>query len=302
MLLFSTCILLIMIEVAALIGSLTWVASVSGWNAGNPFPIYAPYAQRFQLPNLVPAIDTTREAITPFVLIVLSTIVLYFWPTNQTLGRRITTQMTALAFAVIAMSLAMDDSPMQWLTGDLREFWKPVTIIGGVFLIFQAESQAITLLNNVYRLETPAERLVVWAMRLPIPLILIGAHALYSRYAPLAIACAVALVITFVTQLGRRPASNYEKLTDVFLREGSAMATVGAILVIALASVLFGCRLAGIRPKAIVVSGKGVSFVSPSTFLPPSPQAAPDKTKPGAKGEVKEEPVIDIKWSDKKKP
>lgn len=303
LLLFSTSVLILMMQLAVLAGSLSWFLSVSGWSPGDPFPVYAPFAERFQLPGVDGAAKLAREALAPLALLVIGTIALYFWPTAQTLGSRSASQLTTIAFAVVAMTLAMDDSIWQWLNGDLREFWKPVTIIGALFLVFQAEAQAITLLNNVFPLETPASRLKLWLLRIPLALIIVATLGLTAGHLPLALAAAAALIVTLLAQLGRRPAASWEKLTDVHLREASAIALVALVVVLVASVALFGNAAAGLPRRAVVFSAPGVKIVPAESFrltAPGSPAATTSGTTEGGE-KKKDESVIDIRWSDKKK-
>lgn len=301
LLLFSTSVLLLTMQIAVLAGSISWFLSVSRWQPGQPLPIYAPFAQRFQLAGVEDPL-AARQALAPLAMLVVGTLVLYFWPTRQRLASRIATQLTTITFAIVAMTLAMDDSIMQWLTGDLREFWKPLTIIGGLFLIYQSESQAITLLNNLFALETPARRLALWAARIPLALALVALLALLQEAHTVALATGAALAVTLIAQLGRRPAATYEKLDEVHMREASAVTSIAAAAVVTASIAFFGSDLTGSDRRALVLSAPGVKVVPAASFRQKEPRdtGAADEAADRESGEKKDESVIDIRWSDKK--
>lgn len=296
--LFSASFLLLAMQLAVLLTGVVHFLAIAGWSSEHPFPLYAPVAQKFQLPGVANVRSAAAESVAPAFALLSAAVVLYFWPTRLTLASRTASHLVSYSFVIVALAMSFEVPPTRWLAGDASELRFPVALLVALFLIQQIETRAVTLWANVVRMDTPGIRVLQWSVRLAIPLAILAGLAASNAYLPLAAAAAMAAAVTFLVNISSQPGPRFEALSQPEMREAAATAPFVALIVVGAAIVLFGMPRLGLRPRAIVIGGGEKLGLTSATGY--QIQRTPSRKGHGSDGPAEDESVIDIRWSDKK--
>lgn len=302
LLLFSLFSILACLELATLFSSTVHVLVMRSSTADGAIPIYAPVAQPPYVFVAGPKAALLRETIAPFVDLITAALVLILIPTSTRLSSRLFIHHLALALMLIGLSRAFEVSPTDWLEGNLSAtgLWRPTILLLALGLIHFIERRRTQLLANLFSTETPGERVALWTVIVPVPMLMIFGAALWGDYGGEAFAAIVVLAWSFFVQLTSRSLPRYEQLDDVLMRESTATVTFAAAAILSAAITVFGFPPAG-EPRALLLGGNSAATLVPTNDITirTAEAKARDARRKGAPPDDKKS-VIDIRWSKKK--
>jgi hypothetical protein len=155
-----------------------------------------------------------------------------------------------------------------------------------LLIVVWLERRAISLLGNLFAIDTPANRLLLWALRIPLPWAAFAGLCWATRWWGGVIAAAGVIVLTLVDDLVRFPALRYQTLDRPKMHEGLAAALIAALVLAAGSVWAFGLPAAQIPARALVIEKGSASLVPVSELT----------------NRILEDvlPRIDMKWSNEK--
>ncbi len=226
--------------------------------------------------------------------LVLALVLLFFFPTTQRLSGRLVLHTFVCSLITFGTLAPLLDAKF---FHDFRLFTRlesnpALGIFAGVaialaILLVVVERRAVRLLGNVYDTDTPGKRIYLWLLRIPLPFALLAALCQLNGWAAGAIASLTVVVVTFFEVISHLPRQQYERFSDVRMREAAATWPIVAVLLIGGAIWLFGFELLHF-PRRVVRIDDGkpaivrldeIQELQKSTF----------------------EPKIDMNWSRQKK-
>jgi hypothetical protein len=292
---------LIGLQIGIFVFSFTQVLA-SSVESNGARPIYAPFAQSPLLPPS-PLAPLSAAAIPPAVTIVAALLIVFLWPAGDSLARRVSPYFVAMAFATVVTAVALESEPRRWLEADLSllAIWRPLAAGAAVLVVLQSERRITQLLGNFYPVRTPLQRIRLWAMRIPLPVLVIAVAAWGGPYLPMAEAALALLLLTFLLAAASKPPDQFEAVSEYAMREASLIAPLAAIGVVALCLWTFGSPLLGDAPRAVMVGGsKFASFEGTASLKKTLRRDADIEIKRQEEEKKAKEPVIDIRWSKSK--
>lgn len=302
LLLVSAATFLIGLQVGTFLFSFTQVLA-SGVESNGARPLFAPFAQSPLLPPSPLAAPSTA-AIPPAVTICAALLIVFLWPAGDSLARRISPYFVAMAFATVVSAVALENEPRRWLEADLSllAIWRPLAAAAAVLVVIQSERRITQLLGNFYPVRSPLQRIRLWALRIPLPVLFVGIAAWSSRYLPMVEAAVALLLLTWLLAAASRPPDQFEAVTDYPMREAALIAPIVATGVVALCLWTFGSPLLGEAPRAVMVGGsKFAGFEGTASLKKTLRRDADIEIKRQEEEKKAKEPVIDIRWSKSKR-
>jgi hypothetical protein len=227
------------------------------------------------LPHIVKAYDFTTELmIWTGGFLVLAIIAVYLWPARQSIASRlwsVTFGQTLAAFGgAIFVFRGTPNDPIPPL------FYAAPVI--AALICMAGEWSTNTLLGAYYDLESPLQRMGMWAIRVLPALAAIAVVSYGIQYLFGVIAAGALAIVTLLANLMKKPGRSLETMRQIEMREAAAAMPLITVLVLAGVVFAFGYR----PPRGFVIAGGQV------------------KREPLA-GAVKAieppKPVIDIHWS-----
>lgn len=167
--------------------------------------------------------------------LLLAVLVLWLWPTSQSLTAQLFQYAFGLDLAIFAiLSPAITSALAKKPAPDKLMLIAPeaVAAIVAIVLLFRAESKLTTTLRNVLPVEHPSKRLGYWSIRfLPAMALLAGAAWFEGATGTLA-ATGSAIVLTGLHNLARPPRQRFEQLRHVEMREAAAVLPLLTLLLL----------------------------------------------------------------------
>lgn len=190
--------------------------------------------------------------------LLIGAILSFFWPAKSTLATQMFLGIQAvgfLTFGAIAPAAAALLMRMQRIRS-----WRDVVIEGAIILIalvllVAAERKTVGMLANLVSVHSPSRRFGLWLVRQAVPFGLLAGLAFAAGGLATALAVAAMLVVTLLENLARTPASRFQQLRDIEMREAAASLPILAALLLAGSIWLFG--LAPLRPDRAVIYQHG---------------------------------------------
>ncbi|HEY5611141.1 MAG TPA: hypothetical protein VIL97_08030 [Thermoanaerobaculia bacterium] len=266
------------------------LANLRKWSPEWVF--FAPFADEPILPAFTPSDDALSLASLAGAVaaLFLGVIIANFWPTDQKLSIRL------FVYTFATSLIVYGTVPIAFAPSRFKLFAAVPTLVSAAFtgivaawLVMRIEKRIIEMMGGFFTTTTPAKRLGLWAIRIPMPFALIGALAWLNGDRPRAYAAGVAIVATLLENLSRVPASTFERVSEPHLREAAATFPIIALILLGGSIWLFGLDAAKVPGRAVVASSKGVELVRVSELA----RAAEARRK-------EEEPKIQIWWSKEK--
>ena len=240
----------------------TWIVYATPWLTLKPL-----------LPHVVKPGDFINELlIWNGGLLLLALIAVYLWPARQSIASRlwsVTFGQTLAAFGAAIFVFRGSDAvaPM---------FYAAPVIAALICMV--GEWSTNTLLSGYYDLESPLQRLGMWALRVLPGLAAIAAASYGIHYDAGVLAAGAFAGVTLLANLMKKPGRSLETMREIEMREAAAALPVVTALVLAGVFFAFGYQ----PPRGVVIAGGHVTR---------QPLAGAVKTVEPPK------PVIDIHWS-----
>jgi hypothetical protein len=240
----------------------TWIVYATPWLTLQPL-----------LPRAVKAGDFINELmIWNGGLLVLALVAVYLWPARQSIASRlwsVTFGQTLAAFgaAIFVFRGSAPVAPMFYAA--------PVV---AVVIVMMGEWSTNTLLSGYYDLESPLQRIGMWALRVLPGLAVIAAASYGIHYDSGVLAAGAFAGVTLLANLMKKPGRSMETMREIEMREAAAALPVITALVLAGVFFAFGYQ----PPRGFVIADGHVTR---------QPLAGAVKTIEPPK------PVIDIHWS-----
>jgi len=232
--------------------SLLRVLATRATRSEFPLLLYFPFASD-PFSGLYPLrVDQSMRAagIAVAIPVILALVLLFFFPSTQKLSGRLalhTFVCSLIAFGTLAPLV----DPK--LFHDFRLFTRlELNPALGIFaagaivlalLLVAVERRAVRILGNVYSTDTPGRRLYLWLLRIPLPFALLAALCQLNAWTAGAIASVIVIVATFFEAISHLPRQQYERLSDVRMREAAATWPIVSAILIGGSVWLFGLEL-----------------------------------------------------------
>ncbi|HXG58475.1 MAG TPA: hypothetical protein VNL91_05605 [Thermoanaerobaculia bacterium] len=217
-------------------------------------------------------------------LLVLSLVLVYFWPARPTLARRMFLVTLGQVLALFGAALSLHRDSVTMLT---RESAAPVAVAAAAIgLILAYEFRAIGVLASVVAMTTPLQRAGWWSLRILTGAAAVAALSWSAGHRPGWMAAVAIATATLFANLVHRPGPSFVRIEEPWMREAAA----GLLFVVAL---LTAAAFAAFRPlgehRAVIVEGTRVRLVATSALGAEltarwSPPAPPEQK-------------IEIRWS-----
>jgi hypothetical protein len=222
--------------------------------------------------------------------LLIGTILSFFWPGKSTLATQIFLGVQAVGFLALG-AIAPAAAALLMRMERIRS-WRDVLIEGTIILIalvllVATERKTVGMLANLVPVHSPSRRFGLWLVRQAVPFGFLAAVALAAGGVATALAVAAMLAVTLLENLARTPASRFQQLRDVEMREAAASLPILAALLAAGSVWLFG--LAPFRPDRAVIYQRGGS---PELGSLEEARQAGSLERP-----LPRESVIKIRWS-----
>lgn len=206
-------------------------------------------------------------------LLLLALIAVYLWPARQSISSRLWAVTFGQSLAAFGAAIFIFRG---WGDPVLPMYYAAPAM--AALICMAGEWSTNTLLGGYFELESPLQRMSMWALRLLPGLALIAAASYGMQYMTGVIAAAGLAIVTLLANLMKKPGRALERMRNVEMRESAAAMPLIAALVLAGVFFAFGYR----PPRGFVVAGGRV-------------------TREPLAGAVKAievpKPVIDIHWS-----
>lgn len=170
-------------------------------------------------------------------------IVLWLWPTRQTLASRHFAHTIAGVLAIFGVFRIAPRAPLAYAAPAL---------VGAIIIAFVAERRALSLLGNVFDF-TRGKRLAFWLLRIVSATALLGAASWLARDRVGVYLAAGYTTMTFAVALFIAPPVRFERLDNIELRAGVVPLVLAAIVILAGSAALFGVT----RARAIHATPQG---------------------------------------------
>ena len=259
----STAQLVLCFQLAALAIAVvdTLVAFRSGWE--EVIVVYAPFAADPMSPFFIsPPLDTLyllAEPIVAATALTLSLVLILLWPSGPSLATRLMIHNLAMTLVTLgALSLAIEENG--FVNATVRTpvgLWAWRIGVGGLGLIVAIliERRANRLLANVFHADHAAERLRLWTLRIPTPLLAVAGLAWINGYPALTWASLAAIVITFLEATIHTVHPGYERIDDPLLRKAVVLTPLATLVIVGAATVLFGMKGAHLTNRVLEIEG-----------------------------------------------
>jgi hypothetical protein len=207
-------------------------------------------------------------AVAAPVVAVLTVLFIALYPASQKLANRLA--ILAIGTAVLAAGvmapvadLALVRALSRWKgLSEIASMGAVAAVIGvALMAIIWLERHVICLLGNLFEVDTPARRLRLWAIRVPLPWGLFAGTCTLADWWGGVIASAGIVVVTLVDDLVHYPARRYESLDHPKMYEGVTAAAIVAIVLGGASAFSFGLPAARLVPRAIVIDSGSVTRV-----------------------------------------
>jgi hypothetical protein len=190
--------------------------------------------------------------------LLVGTILSFFWPAKSTLATQIVLGVQAVGFLTFG-AIGPATAALHWRMDRIRS-WRDVVIEGTIILIallllIAAERKTVGMLANLVSVHSPSRRFGLWLVRQAVPFGLLAGVAFAAGSVATALAVAAMLVVTLLENLARTPASRFQQLRDIEMREAAASLPILASLLLAGSLWLFG--MAPFRPDRAVIYQRG---------------------------------------------
>lgn len=186
-----------------------------------------------------PLIGVPAEMIIPGALLVIAILALFFFPTKQ----RLESRLGAITLGLTASMIALRDAAGVMLRsrwGESSVLLSTVVAGSALLLILSSEKKTNTLLGRLYVLQTPGQRISLWAIRLALPLGILLALAFFSTSVEARVTIAAGTLLTFLSTLATKPRETWEELRDPEMREAAAVLPLFGLPLFAAHLWLFG--------------------------------------------------------------
>jgi len=226
------------------------------------------------LPHVVKAGNFLNEfLIATGGLLLLALVAVYLWPARRSIASRLWAvtfgQMLAAFGAAIFVFRANIDS--------IPQMFYAAPVIAAL-ICMAGEWSTNTLLSGYYDLESPLQRVAMWATRLLPGLALIAIASYGINYMSGVMAAAGLACVTLLANLMKKPSRMLETMREIEMREATAAMPVITVLLLVGVFALFGY----VPPRGVVIASGRVT-------RQPLAGAAKEIEPP--------KPVIDIHWS-----
>ncbi len=273
-----------------------FLAGISGWPgplilhappAAHPEEVYSYWTEDSWL-RAGPAIAAGGCAIAGWML-------MFFWPTDQKLGTRLFVHGLALTLVLFGFVTAGFD---ERTAGMLQPaLWMVLCITAGAWSVMRFERRSFALLKNLYEVETPSKRLVIWSARILPGLLLIALLSALNGYMPGVYASAIGIAATFLETISHQPKRSFERLGNPRMQDAVVTLPILALGLLAVSIYVFGAPAhSAFRPRAVVISSEPAVSIEPLSIVRSRYSWHPPKAEP----EEPEEKKIDIRWSKPK--
>lgn len=229
------------------------------------------------LPRVVKAGDFTTELlIWNGGLLLLALVAVYLWPARQSIASRLWSVTFGQALAAFGGAIFV------FRGGDpVLPMFYAAPVIAAV-IVMAGEWSTNTLLSGYYDLESPLQRIGMWALRVLPGLGVIAALSYGVHYDFGVLAAGAFAAVTLLANLMKRPGRSMETMREIEMREAAAAMPFVTALVLAGVFFAFGYQ----PPRGYVIADGHVTR---------QPLAGAVKTIEPPK------PVIDIHWSRRRK-
>ena len=244
-----------------------WVIYATPWLTLKPI-----------LPHITKAGDFQNELlITTGVLLLLALVAVYLWPARQSISSRLWAVTFGQSLAAFGAAIFVFRG---W--GDVIPPMYYAAPAIAALICMAGEWGTNTLLSGYYDLESPMQRMGMWALRLFPGLALVAAASYGMDYTYGVLAAGGLAIVTLLANLMKKPGRALETMRNIEMRESAAAMPLITLLVFAGVFFAFGYRPA----RGFVVAGGRV-------------------TREPLAGAVKAievpKPVIDIHWSRRRR-
>jgi hypothetical protein len=227
------------------------------------------------LPHIVKAHDFTLELlIWTGGLLLLALIAVYLWPARRSIASRLWAVTLGQTLAAFGGAIFVFRGPAN---ESIAQMFYAAPVIAAIICMV-GEWSTNTLLGGYYDLDSPIQRLGLWALRVLPGLAAIAFLSYVIHYEFGVIAAGGLAAVTLLANLMKKPSRSMETMREVEMREAAAAMPFIAALVLAGAFFAFGYR-----PPYGVVIARGRIMRQPLS----SAVSAIEPPKP----------VIDIHWS-----
>lgn len=280
------------------------LAMTAGWKRG--LLLHAPFAgsasnsvfYRSELAGWFGAGDALIASAAVFLV----PLAIHLFPIERTLLSRLTQFRLCTTVVVMAvLAPAFDRSAFaafSELTFVDSAVWRVLFASAAIWLLLIIERRENEILTLFHRMETPAQRIRRWSVRIPAGFALLAVICFLNGYPAGAYASAGAIAATFLENVSHVPRERYSEVRDVHLRESAATLPLIAAVLIALSVWLFGAPLADRPARMIEMRKPGDVRLIEETAVPLQTAASVRKKAPPAK---KRDDRIRIRWSKEKK-
>lgn len=190
--------------------------------------------------------------------LLIGTLLSFFWPAKSTLATQIVLGVQAVGFLTFG-AIAPVTASLLWRIDRIRSL-REVALEGSIILIalallIAAERKTVGMISNLVSVHSPSRRFGLWLVRQAVPFGLLGGLAFAAGAVATAVAAAAMLAVTLLENLARPPASRFQQLRDIEMREAAASLPILAAILLAGSFWLFGG--APLRPDRAVIFQRG---------------------------------------------
>lgn len=222
---------------------------------------------------------------------VLVVLFIALYPASQKLANRLA--MYAIGTAIIGSGAIAPLTDLGLLRALSR--WKGTSELASISILAAAdlalliaiiwfERRTVSTLGNVFTVDRPGQRLLLWIARVPLPWATFGALCWVSDWWGGVIASGGVIAATLVDDLVRYPSLRYETLDRLKMHEGLAAVCIAGIVLCGASLWTFGSPAARIPLRAIVVEDGSARFARVDDLT--------------IEIQEKTMPRIEMKWSD----
>lgn len=232
-------------------------------------------------------------AIAAAAVALVTTLFIAFYPASQKLANRLA--LDSIGTAVIAVGAVATIADQGLLRAVSR--WKELSelesagalaaaVLALLVVLVWLERRTMSLMGNLFEVDRPSRRMMLWALRVPLPWAAFAGLCTLGRWWGGVIAAAGVILVTLVDDLVHFPALRYEALDRPKMHEGLAGALIAALILGAGSVWAFGLPAAHVTPRALVIEKGSASFVPVSELT----------------NRIQEDvmPRIEMKWSNEK--
>jgi hypothetical protein len=245
----------------------SWVIYATPWLTLKPV-----------LPRIVKAHDFTTELlIATGGLLLLALIASYLWPARQSIASRLWSVTLGETLAAFGGAIFVFRGNT---TDPIPPMFYAAPLIAAI-ICMAGEWSTNTLLGGYYDLESPLQRMGMWALRVLPGLAVIAAASYGIHYESGVLVAGALAAVTLLANLMKKPGRALETMRVIEMREAAAAMPFITALVLAGVFFAFGYR----PPNGFVYAGGHITRQPLATAVKAVEPPPPPK------------PVIDIHWS-----